>query len=68
MPSPVYGHAKQGTSYGHTKIAGKQVLHKGLSPRCRRRHGASPGASCLGAWSCWVFIASSTAASQGVEV
>jgi hypothetical protein len=23
---PVYGHAKQGASYGHTKIAGKQVL------------------------------------------
>ena len=29
---PVYGHAKQGGSYGHTKIAGKQVLRKGLSP------------------------------------
>jgi len=29
---PVYGYAKQGASYGHTKIAGKQVLRKGLSP------------------------------------
>jgi hypothetical protein len=29
---PVYGHAKQGASYGHTKISGKQVLRKGLSP------------------------------------
>jgi hypothetical protein len=29
---PVYGHAKQGASYGHTKIAGKQVLRKGLCP------------------------------------
>lgn len=29
---PVYGHAKQGASYGHTKVAGKQVLRKGLSP------------------------------------
>ena len=29
---PVYGHAKQGASYGHTKIAGKQLLRKGLSP------------------------------------
>ncbi|ATL69208.1 IS1380 family transposase [Nocardia terpenica] len=29
---PVYGHRKQGASYGHTKIAGKQVLRKGLSP------------------------------------
>src|SRR5215207_9854814 len=29
---PVYGHAKQAASYGHTKIAGKQVLRKGLSP------------------------------------
>ena len=28
----MYGHAKQGASYGHTKIAGKQVLRKGLSP------------------------------------
>jgi hypothetical protein len=29
---PVYGHHKQGATYGHTKIAGKQVLRKGLSP------------------------------------
>src|SRR3954463_816244 len=29
---PVFGHNKQGASYGHTKIAGKQVLRKGLSP------------------------------------
>lgn len=29
---PVYGQAKQGSSFGHTKIAGKQVLRKGLSP------------------------------------
>jgi hypothetical protein len=29
---PVYGHTKQGASYGHTKIAGRQVLRKGLSP------------------------------------
>lgn len=29
---PVFGHAKQGASYGHTKIAGRQVLRKGLSP------------------------------------
>jgi Transposase DDE domain group 1 len=29
---PVYGHAKQGASFGHSKIAGKQVLRKGLSP------------------------------------
>jgi len=28
----VDGHAKQGASYGHTKIAGKQILRKGLSP------------------------------------
>jgi len=28
---PVYGHAKQGASYGHTKIAGKQILRKGLT-------------------------------------
>ncbi|MBV9844702.1 MAG: IS1380 family transposase [Kutzneria sp.] len=29
---PVYGHTKQGASYGYTKIAGKQILRKGLSP------------------------------------
>ena len=29
---PVYGQAKQGASFGHTKIAGKQVLRRGLSP------------------------------------
>jgi hypothetical protein len=29
---PVYGHAKQRASYGHTKIAGKAILRKGLSP------------------------------------
>jgi hypothetical protein len=29
---PVYGHAKQGASYGHAKVSGRQVLRKGLSP------------------------------------
>jgi hypothetical protein len=29
---PVYGHAKQGASFSHTKIAGKTVLRKGPSP------------------------------------
>jgi hypothetical protein len=29
---PVYGHAKQGASFGHTKIAGKVILRRGLSP------------------------------------
>jgi hypothetical protein len=29
---PVYGHSKQGASFGHTKIAGKTVLRRGLSP------------------------------------
>ncbi len=29
---PVYGHAKQGASYGHTKIANKTILRRGLSP------------------------------------
>jgi hypothetical protein len=29
---PVCGHQKQGASYGHTKIAGRQILRKGLSP------------------------------------
>jgi len=29
---PVYGYAKQGASFGHTKIAGRPVLRRGLSP------------------------------------
>jgi Transposase DDE domain group 1 len=29
---PVYGKTKQGASFGHTKIQGKQVLRRGLSP------------------------------------
>ncbi|WP_026197850.1 IS1380 family transposase [Sciscionella marina] len=29
---PVYGYGKQGASYGHAKVSGKQVLRKGLSP------------------------------------
>jgi hypothetical protein len=32
---PVYGHAKQGASFGHTKISGKNVLRRGS---CRRDH------------------------------
>ena len=29
---PVYGKAKQGASLGHTKIAGKSILRRGMSP------------------------------------
>lgn len=29
---PVYGHQKQGASYGHAKISGRTVLRKGLNP------------------------------------
>ncbi|WP_406045928.1 IS1380 family transposase [Micromonospora sp. NBC_00898] len=29
---PVYGRAKQGASFGHTKISGRTVLRRGLSP------------------------------------
>ena len=29
---PVYGRAKQGASFGHTKIAGRDILRRGLSP------------------------------------
>jgi hypothetical protein len=42
---PVYGHAKQGASYGHTKIAGRQILRKGLSPlitTISTEHAAAP--------------------------
>lgn len=40
---PIYGHAKQGASYGHTKVAGKQVLRKGLSPLATTIH--TPGSA-----------------------
>jgi hypothetical protein len=30
---PVYGHAKQGASFGHAKIAGRDLLQRGLSPQ-----------------------------------
>ncbi|BBZ06973.1 hypothetical protein MDOR_11420 [Mycolicibacterium doricum] len=30
---PVFGHAKQGASFGHAKIAGRALLRKGLSPQ-----------------------------------
>jgi Transposase DDE domain group 1 len=29
---PVYGHQKQGASFGHAKIAGRALLRRGLSP------------------------------------
>ena len=29
---PVFGHAKQGASFGHAKIAGRVLLRRGLSP------------------------------------
>jgi len=29
---PVFGHQKQGAGFGHTKVAGRQVLQRGLSP------------------------------------
>ena len=29
---PVYGHAKEGASYGHAKVSGRTVLRKGLNP------------------------------------
>jgi hypothetical protein len=38
---PVYGHAKQSASFGHTKIAEKSILRRGLSPLAvtNRRRG-----------------------------
>lgn len=30
---PVYGHHKQGASFGHAKIAGRALLRRGLSPQ-----------------------------------
>jgi len=43
---PVFGHAKQGAGFGHTKIAGKQVLRKGVSPLAATistEHGGAGG-------------------------
>jgi hypothetical protein len=44
---PVYGHAKQGASFGYTKIAGKTILRRGLSPLavtiCTPDRGAGAG-------------------------
>lgn len=30
---PVYGHSKEGASFGHAKIAGRALLRRGLSPQ-----------------------------------
>ena len=38
---PVYGHAKQGAWFGHTKIAGRQSC-AGACPRSRRRSAPVP--------------------------
>lgn len=58
---PVYGHHKQAASFGHTKIAEKQVLRKGPSPlaaattaKARRSwpgSGCGPGKRPRQAWS-----------------
>ena len=46
---PVYGHAKQGASYGHTKIAGKQVLRMVAgNARALPRASASTSTTSLG--------------------
>ena len=51
---PVYGHQKQGASYGHAKIAGRALLRKGLSPQVtvlstpRRGAGDRGDAAALG--------------------
>jgi len=43
LARPVYGRAEQGASYGHSKIAGKQLLRKGLSPSVIARLTADGG-------------------------
>ena len=35
----VYGHAKQGAAFGHTKIQGKSLLIRGLSAEPATLHG-----------------------------
>jgi len=42
---PVYGHAKQGASFGHAKFSGRQVLRRGLSPLAGRSP-RTPGGRC----------------------
>ena len=41
---PVYGHAKQGASFGHAKIAGRALLRRGLSPLITTLSHADRGA------------------------
>ena len=41
---PVYGHHKQGASFGHAKIAGRALLRKGLSPLITTLSRPSSGA------------------------
>ena len=41
---PVYGHHKQGASFGHAKIAGRALLRKGLSPLITTLSHADRGA------------------------
>jgi hypothetical protein len=45
---PVYGHLKQGASFGHAKIASRALLWRGLSPTKlpRVRVGVIPDQNC----------------------
>jgi hypothetical protein len=46
---PVFGHHKLGASYGHSKIAGRQVLRRGLSPLATTisTEQGAPGPCCV---------------------
>ena len=44
---PVYGHQKQGASFGHAKIAGRALLRKGLSPLITTARAIDPDATIM---------------------
>jgi hypothetical protein len=47
---PVFGHHKQGASFGHAKIAGRALLRKGLSPLITTLSRASTAPVIAEAW------------------
>ncbi|WP_431840895.1 IS1380 family transposase [Gordonia hongkongensis] len=47
---PVYGYQKEGGSYGHAKIAGRELLRKGLSPQVTTLSAAGHAPVIANAW------------------
>ena len=68
---PVYGSAKEGASFGHTKIASRQVLRLGLIRgrrhriRCRQRTGGPSCRPCRPSRRCWQSSQTGRCGSRG---